>query len=119
MTNRRSVSWCSRASFDARGKLVFKAGPIPSGGTWWDPKRIKKPVCDLDVRAGGAIRIQHTRPRRHRYSMTGVYNEVVGARAAVVSPAPRWADGNHHVEGDTVTREKVARRNKSWRERCH
>jgi uncharacterized protein YndB with AHSA1/START domain len=44
--------------FDAPRKLVFKAWTDPKHvAQWWGPNGFTNPVCELDVRPGGAIRI--------------------------------------------------------------
>ncbi len=44
--------------FDAPRALVFKAWTDPRHvARWWGPKGVTNPVCELDVRPGGAIRI--------------------------------------------------------------
>lgn len=44
--------------FDAPRELVFKVWTEPQHlAQWWGPKGYTTPVCELDVRPGGAIRI--------------------------------------------------------------
>jgi len=65
---------------------VFKAprGPVFAAWTeptqvaqWWGPNGFTNPVCELDVRPGGAIRIHMRGPDGTVYPMTGVYQEIV------------------------------------------
>jgi uncharacterized protein YndB with AHSA1/START domain len=49
--------------FDAPRELVFKAWTDPKQvAQWWGPRGFSNPVCELDLRPGGAIRI-HMRGR--------------------------------------------------------
>ncbi len=44
--------------FDAPRELVFKAWTNPEHvAQWWGPKGFTNPVCELDVRPGGAWRM--------------------------------------------------------------
>ena len=64
--------------FDAPRELVFKAWTETKQVTqWWGPKGFTNPVCELDVRAGGAIRIHMRAPNGVVYPMTGVFEEIV------------------------------------------
>jgi uncharacterized protein YndB with AHSA1/START domain len=64
--------------FDAPRELVFKAWTDPKQvAQWWGPRGFTNPVCELDVRPGGAIRIHMRAPDGTVYPMTGVYQEVV------------------------------------------
>src|SRR5437879_2993235 len=65
---------------------VFKAprGPVFAAWTeptqvaqWWGPQGFTNPVCELDVRPGGAIRIDMRGPDGTVYPMTGVYEAIV------------------------------------------
>jgi uncharacterized protein YndB with AHSA1/START domain len=49
--------------FDASPELVFRAWSDPKHvARWWGPRRFTNPVCKLDVRPGGKIRIEMRRP---------------------------------------------------------
>lgn len=64
--------------FDAPRELVFKAWTETQHvAQWWGPKGFTNPVCELDVRAGGAIRIHMRAPDGVVYPMTGVFQEIV------------------------------------------
>jgi uncharacterized protein YndB with AHSA1/START domain len=43
---------------------------------WWGPHGFTNPVCELEARPGGAIRIHMRAPDGVVYPMTGVYREV-------------------------------------------
>jgi uncharacterized protein YndB with AHSA1/START domain len=64
--------------FDAPRELVFRAWTDPERlKRWWGPKGFTNPVCEVDVRPGGTIRIHMRAPDGVVYPMTGVFLEVV------------------------------------------
>jgi len=64
--------------FDAPRELVFKAWTNPELiAQWWGPDGFTTPVVDLDVRPGGALRIDMQDPDGNVYPGSGVYMEVV------------------------------------------
>src|ERR1700730_7092158 len=76
--------------FDAPREMVFKAWTDPKLlAQWWGPKGFTNPVCELDVRPGGAIRVHMRGPDGTVYPMTGVYQEVVEPER-IVFTSPRW-----------------------------
>ena len=98
MTNEERELVLTRV-FDAPRELVFKAWTDPKRvAQWWGPHRFTNPVCDLDVRPGGAIRIHMRGPDGTVYPMTGVYNEVVEPERLVFTSAALDADGNPMFE---------------------
>jgi len=73
---------------DAPRELVFKAWTDPKQvAQWWGPRGFSNPVCELDLRPGGAIRIHMRGPDGTVYPMTGVYNEVVEPERLVFTSA--------------------------------
>jgi len=85
--------------FDAPRELVFNVWTDPKQvAQWWGPRGFTNPVCDLDVRPGGAIRIHMRAPDGTVYPMTGVYNEVVEPERLVFTSAALDADGNPMFE---------------------
>jgi uncharacterized protein YndB with AHSA1/START domain len=80
--------------FDAPRELVFKAWTDPKQvAQWWGPRGFSNPVCELDLRPGGAIRIHMRGPDGTVYPMAGVYNEVVEPERLVFTSAALDADG--------------------------
>ncbi len=64
--------------FDAPRELVFRAWLEPKHvAQWWGPKGFTNPVCELEVRPGGAIFIQMQGPDRVLYPTKGVFHEIV------------------------------------------
>ena len=73
---------------DAPRERVWKAWTEPEQvRQWWGPKYFTNPVCELDVRAGGAIRIDMQGPDGTVYPMTGIYKEATAPERLVFSSA--------------------------------
>lgn len=71
-------------TFDAPSDLVFKAWTDPKQlAQWWGPSGFTNPVCDLDPRPGGAIRVHMRAPDGTTYPMSGVYREIDPPRRLV------------------------------------
>lgn len=63
---------------DAPRDLVFRAWTDPAHlARWWGPNGFSAPVCQLDVRPGGAIRIDMLGPDGRYFLMGGEYREIV------------------------------------------
>lgn len=91
--------------FDAPRELVFKAWTDPKRvAEWWGPHGFTNPVCELDVRPSGAIRIHMRGPDGAVYPMTGVYEVIVEPERLVFSSAALDEEGNPLFEVlNTVT----------------
>ena len=64
--------------FDAPREVVFKAWTDPKLlAQWWGPKGFTNPVCELDARPGGAIRVHMRGPDGTVYPMGGMFHEIV------------------------------------------
>lgn len=64
--------------FDAHRQLIFKAWTDPRQvAQWWGPKGFTNPVCEVDARVGGEIRIHMRAPNGVIYPMKGVFEEIV------------------------------------------
>ncbi len=64
--------------FDAPREVVFKMWIDEKHmAQWWGPEGFTNPVCKLDVRPGGAIRIDMRGPDGTVYPMTGSFQEIV------------------------------------------
>jgi len=80
--------------FDAPRELVFKAWTETRHvAQWWGPKGFTNPVCEMDVRAGGGIRIHMRAPDGVVYPMTGVFEEIVAAERLVFVASALDGDG--------------------------
>jgi uncharacterized protein YndB with AHSA1/START domain len=81
--------------FDAPREVVFKAWTDPDRVKhWWGPKGFTNPVCELDPRPGGAIRIHMRAPDGVVYPMTGVFNEIVEPERLVFTSGALDEKGN-------------------------
>lgn len=70
--------------FDAPRDVVFKAWTdTRQVAQWWGPNGFTNPVCELDVREGGAMRIEMRAPNGVVYPMTGVFEEIAAAERLV------------------------------------
>lgn len=70
--------------FDAPRQAVFKAWTDPKQlKEWWGPHRFTNPVCEVDARPGGAIRIDMRGPDGTLYPMKGVFREIVAPERLV------------------------------------
>ncbi len=64
--------------FDAPRELVWKAWTEPKRmAKWWGPHTFTNPVCEVDVRQGGAILIHMQGPDGPAMPMRGIFKEVV------------------------------------------
>jgi uncharacterized protein YndB with AHSA1/START domain len=75
--------------FDARRELVWKAWTEPKQmKQWWGPRAFTNPVCEMDVRPGGAYRLVMRAPDGVDYPVKGVFREVVKAERLVMTMDP-------------------------------
>jgi uncharacterized protein YndB with AHSA1/START domain len=89
--------------FDAPRSLVFKMWTDPNHmAQWWGPRGFTNPVCELDVRPGGAILIHMRAPNGRVHPMTGVFREIVEPERLVFTTAVDDANGNRLIEGHTT-----------------
>jgi uncharacterized protein YndB with AHSA1/START domain len=100
--------------FDAPRELVFKAWTDPAHmAAWWGPKGFTNPVCDMDVRIGGAIRIVMRGPNGVEYPMTGDFREIIPPERLVFMCVARDAQENPLLESlTTVTFEDLGGKTK-------
>lgn len=92
--------------FDAPRDLVWKAWTDPKHvARWWGPHGFTNPVCELDLRPGGALRIDMRGPDGVVYPMRGVFREIVAPeRLVFTTRALEDTEGNPQLEGlNTVT----------------
>jgi uncharacterized protein YndB with AHSA1/START domain len=70
--------------YDAPRALVFKAWTDPAHlARWWGPKMFTNPVCEVDARPGGKLRIVMRGPDGNDYPLRGVFQEVVAPERLV------------------------------------
>jgi uncharacterized protein len=96
--------------FDAPKELVFKAWTSPEHmRQWWGPHGFTNPVCELDAKPGGAMRIRMDAPDFPEHWMAGTFKEVV-APERLVFTARAFLDenGNGGIETtNTVLLEEI------------
>jgi uncharacterized protein YndB with AHSA1/START domain len=85
--------------------LVFKVWTDPRHlAEWWGPKGFTNPVCEIDVRPGGAILIHMRGPDGTVYPMDGQYREIVEPEKLVFTGSALDKNGNPLFEVlNTVT----------------
>ena len=72
--------------FDAPRELVWRAWTEPEHmAQWFGPKVFHNPVCEVDLRVGGAWRIVMRAPDGTDYPLKGVYREIVKPERIVSS----------------------------------
>jgi uncharacterized protein YndB with AHSA1/START domain len=69
---------------------------------WWGPKGFTNPVCEMDVRPGGALRIIMRAPDGADYPMRGVFREIVEPERLVFTNVALDGDGKPILEGLTT-----------------
>jgi uncharacterized protein YndB with AHSA1/START domain len=86
--------------FDAPRELVWKAWTDPKHvAQWWGPRGFTNPVCEMDVRPGGAILIHMRGPDGVVYPAKGVFREIVEPeRLVFTDSAFEDEDGNPQLE---------------------
>lgn len=63
--------------FDAPRELVWQAWTDQKHlARWWGPHMFTNPVCEIDLRPGGAWRIEMQGPQGERHPAKGVYREI-------------------------------------------
>ena len=70
--------------YDAPRELVFRAWTDPKHlARWWGPEHFTNPVCEVEARVGGKLRIVMRAPDGNDYPMRGVFQEVVAPERLV------------------------------------
>jgi uncharacterized protein YndB with AHSA1/START domain len=73
-------------TFATPRELVWRAWTDPKRlARWWGPSAVTNPVCELDVRPGGAFRIVMRLPDGVDYPIRGVFREVVRPERLVMT----------------------------------
>src|ERR1700735_1778713 len=63
--------------FNAPRALVYRAWTNPVHlARWWGPRGFTNPRCEIDVRAGGIMRIDMRAPNGTVYPMAGIFLEL-------------------------------------------
>jgi uncharacterized protein YndB with AHSA1/START domain len=89
--------------FDAPRELVWRAWTDPAHlAQWWGPKGFTNPVCELDLRPGGALRIVMRAPDGVEYPMRGVFREIVAPERLVFTNIAVDAADKPLLDGLTI-----------------
>lgn len=89
--------------FDAPRSLVFKVWTDPSHlAQWWGPKGFTNPVCEVDLRLGGMLRIVMRAPDGAEHPMTGVFREIAPPERLAFTNIALDAAGMTLLEGLTT-----------------
>jgi uncharacterized protein YndB with AHSA1/START domain len=84
---------------DATRELVFQAWTDPKQmAEWWGPNGFTNPVCEMDARPGGALRIVMRAPNGVDYPMSGVFRELSEPGRLVFAAAAEDHEGNPLLE---------------------
>src|ERR1700680_3453646 len=83
--------------------LVFKAWTDATHlAQWWGPQGFTNPVCTIDARVGGALRIHMRAPDGNIYPMKGEIREIVPLERLVFTNIALDAADNAIIEGFTT-----------------
>lgn len=69
---------------------------------WWGPRGFSNPVCEIDARPGGAIRIHMQAEQGFSHPMTGTVHEVTPPERFVFTAAACDTDGTVLLEAHTT-----------------
>lgn len=72
--------------FNAPRELVWRAWTDPKHmAKWWGPRAFTNPICEMDVRPGGAYRIVMRSPEGAEYPLKGVFKETIQSEKLVLT----------------------------------
>jgi uncharacterized protein YndB with AHSA1/START domain len=88
---------------DAPRELVFRMWTDPTHvAKWWGPIGFTNPVCEMDVRPGGALRIVMRAPDGTEYPMIGTFCEVRAPERLVFTSSAVDSDGKPLLDQTTT-----------------
>jgi uncharacterized protein YndB with AHSA1/START domain len=95
--------------FDAPRELVFALWTEPRHlKKWWGPKDFTNPVCEVDFRPGGALKIVMRAPNGDEHPMKGTFGDIVWPERLAFTNIAVDMNGEPLVNGvTTVTFEDV------------
>ena len=90
---------CLTRRFAASPEIVFRAWIEPEHlAQWWGPKAFTNPVCEVDARVGGAIRIDMRAQNGMVYPMIGRFVEIEWPHRLVFKACPLDEGGRPMLE---------------------
>lgn len=85
--------------FDAPPALVYKVFTDPRHlAQWWGPHGFSNPVCEVDLRPGGAYRIVMRGPDGAEYPLKGVYLGIVENERLVMTDSTEEHPAEWHEQ---------------------
>ncbi|HEX9463817.1 MAG TPA: SRPBCC domain-containing protein [Alphaproteobacteria bacterium] len=88
---------------EARPERVFKAWTDPTQlRQWWGPNGFTAPVCEIEARPGGRLRIVMRAPDGAEYPMTGIVREIAAPGRLVFTNIPVDEKGDALLDGLTA-----------------
>lgn len=97
--------------FDAPVEQVFEAFTDPAQlRLWWGPKEMTVPVCELDVRVGGAWRTVMESPDGQQHIVGGTYTTLEPPHVLAFTWAWEYAGGPGHRTQITIRLQPVGER---------
>jgi uncharacterized protein YndB with AHSA1/START domain len=69
---------------------------------WWGPRMFTNPVCEIDPRVGGKLKIVMRGPDGTEHTMKGTFREVVRPEKIVFVNNAYDSSGTQHLEGLTA-----------------
>ena len=89
--------------FNAPRRVVFKAWTEPEQlAQWWGPRGFTNPLCEVDARPGGAIRIIMRAPDGVSHEMRGTFREISEPERLVFTYRAIGTRGESLLEGLTT-----------------
>jgi uncharacterized protein YndB with AHSA1/START domain len=89
--------------FSAPRELVWKCWTDGQHmAQWFGPRGFTTPVCEIDAKVGGRLRIVMRAPDGAEYPMKGEFLEVVAPERLVYTNIAVDKSGNHLLEGETT-----------------
>jgi uncharacterized protein YndB with AHSA1/START domain len=89
--------------YDAPRVLVYQMWTDPVHmAIWWGPDSVTTPVCEVDVRTGGTMRILMRGPDHATFAMTGTYRLVEPPRLLSFTSTAMDDDGNPSLDCETT-----------------
>jgi uncharacterized protein YndB with AHSA1/START domain len=90
-------------TFNLPRDIVFRAWLDPDAvRRWWGPRGFTCPVCEIDARPGGEMKIVMRGPDGADYPMRGVFREIQAPARITFSNSAIDSDGNTLIEGVTT-----------------
>lgn len=81
-------------TFNAPAALVYKVWTDPYHlAQWWGPHNFTNPVCEVDLRPGGVIRIHMKGPDGQMYPSNGTFKEIIENERLVFTSTYDGEDG--------------------------